>query len=193
MSSFKSPAYPVHTLADRKVRDQVRPSSPITCDDCARPWQPGAVFWRRASRPAWLYCRPCKSIQDTGQGDWQAIPADDMAEMAQAGHEAATAPPERLGSHYQCGAISQAADRVLRETGQQGGFNHISAAQRAKADSHIKQEQRERSQKMGKMSEQARKNISEGIRKTRAARAAALAAGQGNGTTTVTTTQEVEP
>jgi len=45
---------------------------------------------------------------------------------------------------------------------------------------------------MGKMSEQARKNISEGIRKARAAKAAALAAGQANSeAATVTVAQEV--
>jgi len=185
MSSFKSPAYPVHTHRDRDVADTIRPADPITCDDCARPWQPGAVFWRRASRPAWIYCRRCRSDQDTGQGDWEPIGEADMAQMAREGHEAAGEPVDASAGGI-CGAVSKAADRVLREAGPAHPWNHISAEQRKEAEARIQSEKAE-GKPMGKMSEEGRRNFSEGMTgvddETRE-----LAAQQGNGHT-----QETNP
>ncbi len=145
MSRFTSPAYPAHTQRDRAVLDQVRPSEPITCDDCARPWQAGATFWRRSSRPAWIYCAGCKRGLDKGEGDWEPISEADMQALAEFNHEP-LAEADKPGSFYQHGAINAAADRVLRAAGMPGGFNHISEAQRAKAKANIKAGQTETKQ-----------------------------------------------
>lgn len=184
---------PPRLQRDRAVADQVRPSAPITCDDCARPWQPGAVFWRRASRPAWIYCRRCRSDQDTGQGDWEPIGEADMQQMAEASRAQAGEPADKPGSLYQCGAIGKAADRVLAEAGQQGGFNHISASQRRKHEARIQSErkQEDRSMPTGhyrRTPEMEAKRL-ETRRRNAALKAAALAQ-QGNGSATVTAPQE---
>jgi len=185
VSRFQSPVYPTHQQRDRAVADQIRPADPVTCDDCARPWQPGAVFWRRASRPAWIYCRRCRSDQDTGQGDWEPIDEADMAQMAREGHEAAGEPVDASAGGI-CGAVSKAADRVLREAGPAHPWNHISAEQRKEAEARIQSEKAE-GKPMGKMSEEGRRNFSEGMTgvddETRE-----LAAQQGNGHT-----QETNP